>query len=73
MPVPLPFIVLSFHPDTVFLRYQVPSLNEWNITSDDILAQLVHQVLQLYRKHQVREAASTVTVCVCVCVCVWNH
>lgn len=34
--------------------YQVPSLNEWNVTADDILAQLVHQVLQLYRRYQVR-------------------
>lgn len=34
------------------LEDQVPSLNEWNVTADDILAQLVHQLLQLYRRYQ---------------------
>lgn len=34
------------------LEDQVPSLNEWNTATVDILAQLVHQVLQLYRRYQ---------------------
>ncbi|XP_063853221.1 BRISC and BRCA1-A complex member 2-like isoform X2 [Scylla paramamosain] len=34
------------------LEDQVPSLNEWDTSTDDILAQLVHQVLQLYRGYQ---------------------
>lgn len=34
------------------LEEQVPSLSEWNILADDMLAQLVHQLLQLYRRYQ---------------------
>lgn len=37
------------------LEEQVPSLNNWNCSEDDIIAQLLHQLLQLYKKYQIEK------------------
>lgn len=37
------------------LTEQVPSLNTWNSLEDDIIAQLLHQLLQLYKRYQLEK------------------
>ncbi|XP_042206019.1 BRISC and BRCA1-A complex member 2-like isoform X2 [Homarus americanus] len=37
------------------LEDQVPALNNWNCSEDDIIAQLLHQLLQLYKKYQLEK------------------
>ncbi|XP_076053472.1 BRISC and BRCA1-A complex member 2-like isoform X2 [Oratosquilla oratoria] len=37
------------------LEDQVPALNNWDYHKDDIVAQLVFQILQLYKKHQLEK------------------
>ncbi|KAK4288529.1 hypothetical protein Pmani_038441 [Petrolisthes manimaculis] len=37
------------------LEEQVPSLNSWNCNEDDIIAQLLHQLLQYYKQHQLEK------------------
>ncbi|XP_037779867.1 BRISC and BRCA1-A complex member 2-like [Penaeus monodon] len=37
------------------LTDQVPSLNTWNSLEDDIIAQLLHQLLQLYKRYQLEK------------------
>ncbi|XP_042871307.1 BRISC and BRCA1-A complex member 2-like [Penaeus japonicus] len=40
------------------LTEQVPSLNTWNSLEDDIIAQLLHQLLQLYKRYQLEKLES---------------
>ncbi|XP_045623985.1 BRISC and BRCA1-A complex member 2 [Procambarus clarkii] len=37
------------------LEELVPTLNNWNCSEDDIIAQLLHQLLQLYKKYQLEK------------------
>ncbi|XP_071525750.1 BRISC and BRCA1-A complex member 2-like [Panulirus ornatus] len=37
------------------LEEQVPTLDNWNCTDDDIIAQLLHQLLQLYKRYQLEK------------------
>ncbi|XP_068249870.1 BRISC and BRCA1-A complex member 2-like isoform X1 [Palaemon carinicauda] len=37
------------------LEEQVPALNNWNCTEEDLIAQLLHQLLQLYKTYQLEK------------------